>query len=329
MPTRVSHPRLNQLLILSLTLAALVAITRAQSSGFYAKRTEIQNQAKAEQQAAGLAGSANRKALYTQFPTPEIALGAPVVVAPGQPVPLQLTGKFSEKTTFVSGSDRLVLSGVTVAAGKLTATAHAPQTPLPGWARIYAFSPVSAAETWTPVFVGTVPPAVTLTASNGWTITLTPDAPKFAITSRDAKVGYKAEFYKPGEARPFETTSGTLTLDANNTSASLHFGMQPGNQGSAMAEMQQLSARMGELMKAGKYTGKEMQDLQKKLEVTQERVTKELEAQIKDPAAMQRKQDDFGCGSISLEADGANVKGGVSCGKNVGSLQLKGTVGAR
>jgi hypothetical protein len=46
---------------------------------------------------------------------------------------------------------------------------------------------------------------------------------------------------------------------------------------------------------------------------------KEMEAQIKDPAALQKKQDDFGCGTINVGIRAGKVSGSVTCGKNVGS----------
>jgi hypothetical protein len=50
-----------------------------------------------------------------------------------------------------------------------------------------------------------------------------------------------------------------------------------------------------------------------------------MEAQIKDPAAAQKKQDEFGCDTINLTIRAGSVTGSVSCGKNVGSsLRLTG-----
>lgn len=325
---RPSARLVSRSLVALTVAAALGGLVRAQSREFYDQRQKLQQQAKADQQAAGLAGSANTKALFSKFPTPEIALAAPITIGPGQSQAVKLSGKFSDKTTFLSGTNGLTLANVAVAANSVSATLQAAPGFGPAWGRLYAFSPVSAAETWTPIFVGGAPPAYTLTAKNGWAIKLTPEAQKFALDQRSAKVSYKAEYFKPGEAKPFETASGSLTIDANDTGGQLTFSMAAGGQGSAMAEMEQIGKRMGELMKAGKYSGKEMQDLQARMEVVQERMTKEVEAMTKDPAAMQRKQDEFGCGYIYVTPKGdGTVTGNVSCGKNVGSLELTGTAG--
>jgi hypothetical protein len=315
----------SRLLIAALVFTAVGALVRGQSKQFYAQRQALRDQAKGEQQSAGLAGSANTKALFKAYPTPEIALAPPVNLQPGQAAPVTFAGKFSDKTTFMSGSDALTLANVVVAANKFTANAQVAAGASPGWVRIYAFAPVSVAETWVPLFVG-APRAYTLTAQNGWTIKLTPDAPKFALDQRASKVGYKAEYFKPGETKPFETTTGKLELESDNTSEnSLQFNLSAGTQGSTMAELEQVTTRMGELMKAGKYGSKELNDLNARMEVLQERMMKEMQAQAAGPAAMQKKQDDFGCGTIFLNTKSTgDVTGNASCGKNVGSLQLTG-----
>jgi hypothetical protein len=48
-------------------------------------------------------------------------------------------------------------------------------------------------------------------------------------------------------------------------------------------------------------------------------MSKDLQAQIKDPEAMQKKQDDFGCETISVWTTGGQISGNITCGKNVGS----------
>jgi hypothetical protein len=312
-------------LLAVLAVSATFAITRAQSNEFYTKRTALRRQAEADQRAQGLFGDANRKKLFATYPTPEVTLAA-IRMAPGATAPLALKGKFSDKTTFLSGNEVLALSDIVVAPNAFKATATVKAGVSPQWARVYAIAPVSGGESWAPIFIGS-PQAYTLTAAkNGWTIQLTPDAKDFTVDSREAKVGYKAEYFKRGEAKPFETATGTLTLNASDMGGSLSFSMQAGNQGSAMAEMERLGQRMGELMKAGKYDSKELADLQKKMEVAQERMMKEVQSQIADPAAMQKKQDDFGCSSIYLSPGATGLKGNVSCGKNVGSLDLTVTV---
>jgi hypothetical protein len=326
MTTLAPNTTVTRVLTAVLAVAIGVALTRAQSKEFYAKQTELRKQAAAEQQAAGLAGSANTKKLFAAHPTPEIAFAAPVVIAPGTTASLSFSGKFSDKTTFISGSESVVLSNVIVAPNSFKASATTTAGIGPQWARVYAFAPVSGAETWTPVFIG-APQAYTLTAKNGWTITLTPTAKQFTFAEFDAKVPYRAEFFKPGEQAFFEKTTGTLTLNASDSQASSYtFMMSSGNQGASMAEVLELTERMMALMKAGKTSGKEFAGLQTKLDAAQDRMTKDMEAQMADPKAFERKRDEFGCETINLFPKGAGLTGNINCGKNLGSLQVTGTL---
>jgi hypothetical protein len=314
-------------LTLAVLAAALVAsAVRAQSTNFQAKRTAIQRQAQADRTAAALGGDANRKKLYSLYPTPEIPLAKPVVMAPGSTAALSMTGTFSDKTTFVSRHDGVELQNPVVAANSFKATVSAAADLPPTWARIHAFAPVSGAEAWAPaVFVG-APATFSLAAANGWSITLAPQAKAFEFPKPGtATVTYKAEYFKPGSATPFETTTGSLTIEAENDPGSYSFMMSAGNSGSAQAETLALAERMAELMKAGKFDSPELAKIQKKMEAAQERWAKEMEAQIKDPAAAQKKQDEFGCDTINLTIRAGSVTGSVSCGKNVGSsLRLTG-----
>lgn len=326
MMSRQTGRTLYRLTLVIVSVALVASAVRAQSANFQARRTEIQRQAQADRREAALVGDANRKKLYSLYPTPEIRLAKPVILAPGATASVSIAGTFSDKTTFVSNHDGIVLSSPVVAANAFKATVSAAPDLPPTWARIYAFAPVSAAEGWVPaVFVG-VPTTYTLAAANGWTITLAPQSKVFEFPRPGtATVTYKAEYFKPGSATPFETTTGSLSIEAESTPGSYTFHMSAGNSGSAMAETMALAERMAELMKAGKIDSPEMARIQKRMEAAQERMQKEMEAQVQDPAAFQKIHDDFGCGTINLTIRAGNVTGSASCGRNVGSsLRLTG-----
>ena len=212
---------------------------------------------------------------------------------------------------------------MTATAVKATVTAAAGLPPQ--WARVHVFAPVSLAETWTPVFVG-VPQAFELKASNGWTVKVTPEAKTFAVSEREARVGYKAEYFKPGATTPFETTSGPLTISANDAMVGRYnLMLSPGQSGSAMEEYQELSKKMVEMMQAGKVGTKEFDALQKKADAAEARWMKEMVSLVADPAAAQKKQDAFGCQTIGLTVRGQAATGSISCGKDVGTLEVTGT----
>lgn len=319
--TRTHRGRtLYAMALVALAVALVASAVRAQSANFNARRTEIRRQAEADRDRAQLNGEANRKKLYELYPTPEISLAKPVLMAAGSTAPLSIVGKFSDKTMFVSYNDGVELKNVVVAANSFKATISAAAGLPPGWGRIYAFAPVSGAEAWTPAVLIGSPLTFNLTAANGWTIKLAPQAPAFGVTKPGtATVTYRAEFFKPGATTPFETTTGPLEMEAGSDSGSYTFMMSAGNSGSAAAELQDLQTKMMALVQAGKVSSPEFAAIQKKVEAASARYLKEMEAQIKDPAAAQKKQDDFGCGTISLSIHSGQVSGDVSCGKNVGS----------
>ncbi len=188
------------------------AVVRAGSATkFWEKRAEMNRELRAEQQRLGLNGSANQKALYSQFPTPEITLCKPVVIAPGGSSPVALGGKFAEKTVFLAANDDVTLEG-TLAAGKFTGTATAVADAGPGWAPVHAIAPVSGANrSCGAIFVGPVTP-FEFKGDNGWTIKLTPQAKAFALSSEDATLPYAVTFFKDGEAKPFKTMATSMTF---------------------------------------------------------------------------------------------------------------------
>ena len=62
-----------------------------------------------------------------------------------------------------------------------------------------------------------------LKSPNGYTIKVAPVEKTFTILeNRTARVKYQAEFYKPGEAKPFETVIGDETFDARNAPHESH-----------------------------------------------------------------------------------------------------------
>jgi len=312
----------------ALVVASAGVIVKAAtlSDRYQAELQRLRREWQAAQQAEGLAGSAQRKALYAKYPTPELTLGKVVQLAPGGSAPLTVTGTFSPQTTFLVQNDQLTLDAPSVASGRFSATVTAAPDALPTFARLYAYTPVSGAWRDLPaVLVGT-PPTFTLTASNGWTVSLVPQAPAFRVDGTNASVTYKAEFRKPGETAPFETATGTMTLDGDRPpTAQWSFSLASAESGSAMAEMQEIQAQMSDPQAFMKMSDAQRDALMARLEKVSERLGKETEAMLNDPSIMQRKQDAFGCQHIALDLSAPTVSGSISCGKDVGRLELTGT----
>jgi hypothetical protein len=320
MTSRQTGQTLYAIALVGLSVALVASAVRAQSANFKARRTEIQQRAAADRKQAQLEGEVKRTKLYGLYPTPEIPLAKPVVMSADSTASLSIVGKFSDKTTFVSYNDGVELTNAVVATNSFKATVSAAAGLLPIWGRIYAFAPVSAASAWTPaVFVGS-PVTFNLAAANGWIIKLAPQSPAFAITEPGtATITYKADFFKPGATAPFETTTGPLTIEAESSPGSYTFMMSAHNPGSAAAEIEDLTKQVMALANAGKVGSPEFATVQKKMEAAQARWMKEVEAQIKDPASAQKKQDDFGCGTINVSITRGQITGSANCGRNVGS----------
>lgn len=306
--------------VIALGLGMAGAVARAAgATKFWEKRAAMNREIRAEQQRLGLSGSQNQKALYSQFPTPEITLCKPVVIAPGASAPVSLGGKFMEKTVFLAANDDVTLEG-TLAAGKFTGTATAVADAVPGWAPVHAIAPVSGAnKSCGAIFIGPVA-AYEFKGDNGWTIKLTPQAKAFAFAGGDATLPYAVTFFKDGETKPFKTMATAITLrESDNPTREMFMTLNAsGAAGSPEAELAEIQRKLSQ------------PDAFKTLGMTEisrlsDRMGKLMEGQMKDMNSpgwaerQQKEQDEFGCRSIAFSLKPGAITGNVSCGKTVGS----------
>jgi hypothetical protein len=312
-------PWIRTAAVVALGLGMAGAVVRAGSATkFWEKRAEMQRELRAEQQRLGLNGTANQKALYTQFPTPEITLCKAVTIAPGGSSPVNLGGKFAEKTVFLAANDDVTLNG-TLGAGKFTGTASAAADAGPGWAPVHAIAPVSGANrSCAAIFVGSVTP-FEFKGDNGWTIKLTPQAKAFALSGEDATLPYAVTFFKDGEAKPFKTMAASMTFrQTDNPSRDLFMSLNPsGAAGSPEAELAEIQRKLSQ-PDAFKTLG--LPEISR----LSERMGKLMEGQMKDMNSpgynerLQKEQDEFGCRSIAFSLKTGEITGNVSCGRTVG-----------
>jgi hypothetical protein len=318
-------------LIIGLGLGMAAAVTRASSTKFWEKRRALNAELKADQERLGLSGRDKQKALYEQFPTPEIKLCKPVVLTPGASASVSLNGKFTEKTTFLSQNDQVDLAPGTLAAGRYTAKVTvAPDAPA-GFAMIHAIAPVSGANNACPaVFVGKAS-SYELKGDNGWTLKMTPSSKTFEVSQQEAKLDYEVAIIKAGETAPFKKMSTALTLRYNEEPGrGLSFSLQEAaGEGSPEAELAAIQKKMTDYQTFMKLPQKEQDRLMK-------RMTDLTELQIKKMSSpdyaqqLQKAQDDFGCQGLMLNVNAAdgNVTGRLQCGKNIGTrgqVMLTGT----
>ena len=314
-------------LVAAMVAASGGALLRAANltAKYDAELRRLRNEWRTAQQNEGLDPNRGRKALYGKYPTPEITLVKPIVIAPGSAAPISVGGRFAPGTTFLLDHDLVTLGTPVATATKYSASASVDAEALPGFARLFAYAPVSGAWSRAGVVLIGSAPTLSLTASNGWTIRLTPTAKTWSINGSDATLAYKAEYHKPGGAAPFETVTGALSLsDDAAPGASYSFNMQPGLGGTALEEYQQLMSKMSDPAAFMKMSAKERAAFEKKMEEVGDRMTKEMEAMAANIAASQAKQAEFGCGSINVTITGRQATGNVGCGAKVGYLSLAG-----
>jgi hypothetical protein len=323
------HHVLRRTFILVLMLSLAGGLLRAQSQKFEQARNALNDQAQAQQKQQGLSG--DRAKLFSQYPCPEIPLVKTQQVAPGAAVPIVLNGKFPKGTTLLSDHDGAALLG-TLAGNTFTGRLTVAPNQLPNYVHVYAFTPVSHGFTMTPVaFIGSVY-SFDVRGQNGWTIKATPTASAWQVSDQNAVLPYRVEFYRQNEVKPFETMDAQLSYSSGSTPTNeINMNLQAAASGAA-AEMQALSKKMSDTQSFLKLSQAEQTALVNRMGQLQQQMMKEMMTGVSDPAAMQKKQDDFGCHNLTLRAgQSGSVSGTVQCGRNVnnGSLTVNGTMAAR
>ena len=252
-------------------------------------------------------------------------------VLPGGSVAVTVRGDFPAGTTILSERDGVTISGAALSATTYSARVTVPPDEGPGFVRLWAFTPIVHGPTAV-ALVETLY-RFDLKSPNGYTVKIAPVDKTFTISdNKHAQVKYQAEFYKPGEARPFETVTGYQTFDAGDAPhesrtpyARLDISFDQSTT-SPQAEMEEINNKMSD----PKTTDAERNALMGRLGEVQRKM---LEAMTKalqtDPASLNKKQDDFGCGFLQLyPSKGGVVEGGFICGKNFneGRLNVTGTM---
>jgi len=141
-----------------------------------------------------------------------------------------------------------------------------------------------------------------LRSRDGYTIRVAPVEHTFMILeSRFARLKYQAEFYKPGETKPFETAVGDQTFDpraapyeTHTPYARLDISFDHART-SPQAEIETITPKMND----PKTTQAERNVLLVSLvEVQQKRLEAIGKGLQTDPASLNKEQDDFGCGLL-------------------------------
>ncbi len=252
---------------------------------------------------------------------------------PGSSLAVTVRGDFPSGTTILSERDGVTLSDAALSATTYSARLTIPPDEAPGFVRLWAFTLIGGIEGSTAVALVDTLYRFDLKSPNGYTVKIAPVEKTFTIRdNKFAKVKYQAEFYKPGEAKPFETVTGDQTfyvgdapLESHTPYARLEISLGQSTS-SPQAEIEAISKKMGD----PKTTEAERNALMARMGEVQRKMLEDMTKAFQtDPASLNKKQDDFGCGFVQLyPSKGGVVEGRFSCGQNFngGELKVTGTM---
>ena len=253
-------------------------------------------------------------------------------VLPGGSVSVTARGNFPAGTTIISERDGVTISGAALSTTTYSARLTIPPDEPPGFVRLWAFDPIGIEGPTAVAFVDTLY-RFDLTSPNGYTIKVAPVEKTFTIlANRSATVKFQAEFYKPGETKPFETVAGDQTFNpraAPFESHTLYARLDISFNYSTTSPQAEIEAITGK-MNDPKTTQAERNALMVRLVEIQQKMVEGLAKGLRtDPASLNKEQDDFGCGLLQLyPSKGGAVEGVFICGKNFndGALKVTGTM---
>jgi hypothetical protein len=255
--------------------------------------------------------------LERDYPGPNFQAVDVQKVLAGGSVSVALAGTLPPGVAILSDRDGAVLSG-----DALTGTSYKARMTIgagegPGFVKIWAFTPVSFALTSVPVaFIDTVY-RLELKSADGITVKATPTAASFSLEHGGATLPYHVEFYKGGQATPFETLKGSMDF-SQMEDPRLRLDIQLEQEG---GELEQVMSKMSDPTLTAEQRGDLMVKMVQLMEKQRE------QAANTSPEAEQRTLDDFGCHILQVypEANGT-AEGDVSCGKNFHGGVLRTTV---
>jgi hypothetical protein len=283
--------------------------------------------------AFNLEGQTDGQILHNRLLNPFASPGVRIqTVLPGSSLAMTVRGDFPPGTTILSERDGVTLSGATLSTTTYSARLTISPDEGPGFVRLWGFTPIGIEGPTAVALVDTLY-RFDLKSPSGYTVKITPLEKTFTIRDNaHAQVKYQAEFYKPGEAKPFEVATGYQTfyvgndpLESRTPYARLDISVDQSTT-SPQAEIETLGMKMGD----PKTTEAERNALMARIGEVQRKMLEDMTKGMQtDPASLDKKQDDFGCGSVQLyPSKGGVVEGRFSCGKNFngGELKVTGTM---
>ncbi len=344
--------KIGPILTVGTAVILVLGIVRAATNHFVERRDALFKTCADDRARLGL----SPEVVHDRYPTPELTFCRFARVVPGGAGEVVVRGKFQQGTKFVFDNDKVEVVKETLVARSATeseyrASITVGQSSGPDTARLFSFSPVRCMSTnCEAVYIGGKY-EWDFSADNGWVIKLkTIDEPSSG--ERELTATYRAEFFKPGEAKPFEVrniqvgVSGPGEYHGNIKegagAAALQQKMMAGMQNTSEAEQKDMEKRQKMAQAEFEKLQAKLQNLanlseaeQKELIARLEQVAKEMAGAMLPKAAaesaqeMQKADRQFGCHIMNFWLKGNAVEGNMGCGEEVGKngeLNLKGTM---
>jgi hypothetical protein len=306
------------------------AVLSAQiTTKFRAERERIEEAIGRNQNAKGLTEG---EILHNRLLNPFASSGVRIQkVLPGGSVAVTVRGDFPAGTMILSERDGVAISGAALSTTTYSARLTIPPDEGPGFVRLWGFTPLGIEGPIAVALVDTLY-RFDLKSANGYTVKVAPVEKTFTFAdNKYARVKYQAEFYKPGDAKPFQTVVGDETFDPDKAPYESHTPYArldisfSYSTTSPQAEIEAITGKMND----PKTTAAERNDLLVRLVAIQQKMLEGLTKLQTDPASLDKEQDDFGCGLLQLyPSRGGAVEGVIICGKNFndGALKVTGTM---
>jgi hypothetical protein len=311
-------------------MACAVALSAQMTTKFKADHERLQTTARDLAVKKGLSeGELLRNAISSPF---KDSVARIQKVPPGGSVSVTVMGNFPVGTTFLSERDSVTISGATQTTTSYSARLTIPPAEAPGYVRLFAITPVGI-EGFAAVAVVDTFYRFDLKSPDGYTITITPLEKTFTVDNVHASAKYQAEFYQPGQTKPFETMTGDQTFypgkgpfESRTPYARLEIDFDK-SVGSPQAELDALNKKMAD----PKTTAADRNAAMVRMMQIQTKMVEEMAKGLQtDPASLNKAQDDFGCGLVQMYPDkGVIVDGNIICGKNFhggDALKVTGTM---
>ncbi|HEY7658521.1 MAG TPA: hypothetical protein VH881_16785 [Burkholderiales bacterium] len=294
-----------------LLCTASAAPLSAQTTKFQADQHRLYQEAEAVRKAKGLR---DIDALLEKYPPAAFQPVTIQKVAPGGSAAIALTGTIPAGVTILSEKDGAVLSGATVSGTSYSARMTVAANEGPGFVRLFAFTPVSGGVARvSTAFVDTIY-RFELQGPNGLTVRIVPTEKTFTIAdNRNASLKYQADFYRPGETRPFGTRVGPMSYGADDEPRTrLDISLREPDT-AWKKELEEIGNRLQD----PKLTDAQRDALMERMMKAQQRMMEDMMKLQKDPASAQKKVDEFGCRLVQVYPGQAGAgKATILCGKN-------------